>query len=59
MQPITVMMVETDQDQSIAIEDLLKNNKEYIQILNEIKNVGNNAAEVNQEKILLTVPWRK
>ena len=47
MQPITVMMVETDQDQSIAIEDLFKNNKKYIQIMNEIKDVGNDATEVS------------
>lgn len=35
VQPITVMMVETEQDQSIAIEDLLKNNDSAIQILSE------------------------
>lgn len=46
MQPVTVMMVETEQDQSIAIEDLLINNKS-IQILREAKSNDINSGDVS------------
>lgn len=51
MQPITVMMVETEQDQSIAIEGLLKNNSKNIQILRERESSDASSVDVSSNFI--------